>query len=255
MTGTNDDEMTVLVPVEVLDGEQVPAALIDVLASVRVVLLGYHAIPDQTAPEQARAEFGEQARAELNDLVTAFRDAGVAVEARFVFTPDPTQTFERVALEEESDAILLPNPAPSVDRILVPLSEDINVDRITAVTAMLTSDSDVTVTLTHVAPSEEERARGERLLDEATKSLVGKGVAAAAIDREVTVSETPIKAITEVASDDTDLVIIGESRPSVRELVFGEPSERIAGRTLAPVLVVRRLPIIEEESDAPDDAS
>lgn len=257
-TGTGDDEMTVLVPVQVLEGEQVPAALIDVLTSVRVVLLGYHTIPDQTAPEQARTEFGEQARSELSDLVTAFRDAGGTVEARFVFTRDPTQTFERVADDEGTDAILLLNPAPSVDRIFVALSEGINRERITTLAAMLARDSEVTITLVHVASSEEERANGEQLLDEAAELLVEKGMTATSIDRQVTVSEAPVKTITEAASDDTDLVLLGESRPSVRELVFGEPSERIAEHALAPVLVVRRLPVLttgDDESDAPDDES
>ncbi|WP_435348851.1 universal stress protein [Haloarchaeobius sp. HRN-SO-5] len=243
------DDMTVLVPIRILEGEQVPAALIDVLASLPVVLLGYHVIPEQTAPEQARTQFGEQARAELDDVATVFRDAGGTVETRLVFTRDPTQTFERVAVDEQADAILLLNPAPAVDRILVALSEGINTERITALAATLVADSDVTVTLFHAAASEEEHERGSDLLDEATDLLVEKGVPAATIDREVVVSETPIEAIIDVGSVDTDLVLLGESRPSVRELVFGEPSERIAESTLAPILVVRRLPALEPEDD------
>jgi hypothetical protein len=50
-----DGEMTALVPFRVLEGEQVPVALVDLLARTPVVLLGYHVIPDQTAPEHALA--------------------------------------------------------------------------------------------------------------------------------------------------------------------------------------------------------
>jgi nucleotide-binding universal stress UspA family protein len=238
------DGMTVLVPVQILEGEQVPAALISVLASTPVVLLGYHVIPEQTAPEQARASFGDQALEELDDLAAAFRDAGGSVETRLVFTRNPTQTFERVAVDEAVDAILLLNPAPSIDRVMVALSEGINTERITELATTLARGSGITVSLVHVATAESERERGEQLLDDARGALVDKGISPGWIDSEVLTSETPIQAIIGAASGGTDLVVLGESRPSVRELVFGEPSERIAEHSLAPILVVRRLPAL-----------
>ncbi|SDN13659.1 Universal stress protein family protein [Halogranum gelatinilyticum] len=241
-------DMTVLVPVRILEGQQIPAALIDVLVSTPVVLLGYHPIPEQTAPEQARTAFGEQARAELDQLAQAFTDAGGSVETRLVFTHDPTQTFERVAADEAADAVLLLNPAPSVDRILVALSEGINTERITRLVALLAGYSDRSVTLFHAAATEEDRERGEQLLDTATDLLVERGVPPGAITRDVTVSDAPVQAIVDAAAG-TDLVVLGESRPSVRELIFGEPSERVAGHSLAPILVVRRLPALDAESD------
>ncbi|ADQ68608.1 universal stress family protein [Halogeometricum borinquense DSM 11551] len=249
------EELTVLVPVRILEGEQVPAALMDVLSSVSVVLLGYHVIPEQTAPEQARTQFGEQARSELDDVAEAFRNAGGDVEARVVFTGDATQTFERIAVEEKADAILLLNPAPSVERIFVALSEGINTERIAELTSALATGTDVTVTLFHVATSEDERAAGEQLLDKTARILSEKGVATDDIEREVAVSDAPVQLLSDVASEDSDLVVLGESRPTVRELVFGEPSERMAERTLAPILVVRRLPALTAEEDDAETAN
>jgi nucleotide-binding universal stress UspA family protein len=243
------DGMTVLVPVQILEGEQVPAALISVLASTPVVLLGYHVIPEQTPPEQARASFGDQALEELDDLAAAFRDAGGSVETRLVFTRDPTQTFERVAVDEAADAILLLNPAPSIDRVMVALSEGINTERVTELAATLARESNITVSLVHVARADSERERGEQLLDDAREALVDKGVSPAWVDSEVLTSETPIEALVDAASGGTDLVVLGESRPSVRELVFGEPSVRIAEHSLAPVLVVRRLPALSTDGE------
>ena len=247
------DELTILVPVRILEGEQVPAALVDVITAAPVVVLGYHVIPDQTAPEQASDSFGEQARTELEDLADAFRETGGPADTRLVFTHDPTQTFERVAADEAADAILLLNPAPSVDRILVAIGETINVDRLTTLTATLATHADLAVGLFHVAASEDARADGEVLLDRATDSLVSRGVPADRIDREVVVSDAPIRAIVEEAADDTDLVVLGESRPSLREVVFGDPSERVADHTLAPTLVVRRLPTIDAADASPSD--
>lgn len=248
----NQDEMTILVPVQILEGQQVPVRLIEALTPTPVVLLGYHVIPDQTAPEQARTAFGAQARSELDDLATAFSDAGVSVETRLVFTGNPTQTFERVAVDENADAILLLNPAPNLDRVLVALSEGINTERITQLVAILARYSDLRVTLFHVAAAEDEQERGRQLLETATQSLVEKGVPSASIDTEVSVSNTPIQAIIDAASEGSDLVILGESRPKVRELIFGEPSERIALHSLAPILVVRRLPALRTDEDVPD---
>ncbi|SEO21526.1 hypothetical protein SAMN04487948_101133 [Halogranum amylolyticum] len=75
------------------------------------------------------------------------------------------------------------------------------------------------------------------------------------IDSEVLLSETPLQVIVDAASIGTDPVLLGESRPTVRELVFGEPSERIADRSLAPTVVVRRLPALsdDETEDGEED--
>ncbi|MCU4741653.1 universal stress protein [Halobacteria archaeon AArc-m2/3/4] len=227
----------VLVPVDVLGGQSVPETIVETFASIPVVVLGYHEIPDQTVPDQARAEHEQQAQAELEELRTMFETAGCEVTTRLVFTHDRFKTFERVALELDCDAVLIPNPAPILERILVAIRGDTNVDYIARLVATVLAGTEIDVTLFHVASSDESRERGRELLETAASTLVEQGVERDRIDIEI-VAGAPTDAIFEAASDH-DLIVAGESRPSIRRLIFRDRAERIAKRTVDPVLVIR----------------
>src|SRR6056297_802336 len=111
------NETSVLVPVAVLQGEALSEALVDLLSSVEVTLLGYHEIPEQTATEQAHDQFNEQMQHKLEEYVELFESHGGTVTPRTVFTHDAPETFKRIAIEADIGAILVPNPAPAVGRI------------------------------------------------------------------------------------------------------------------------------------------
>jgi len=250
MTATVPDRPKVLVPLAVLDGESLAPALVEALSTVPVELVGYHALPEQTPPGQARMQFEERMETELADLVATFAEAGGTVETRIVFTHEPKQTFERVAVEVGCDAVLLNNPATKVEEILVPLRSEINVERIVSLVASILDATDASVTLYHVtAPDDEtDREAGQQLVDAAAESLAEAGVAPERVGRETVVSETPIKTLA-VAAGEYDLVVMGESKPSVREMFLGEVSEQVASQSVTPALVVRRLPALEGEND------
>ncbi len=59
------DRPSVLVPLRVLEGESVPEGVPDLLGDAHVVLLGYHVLPEQTAPGQARMQFEDRAMERL----------------------------------------------------------------------------------------------------------------------------------------------------------------------------------------------
>ena len=229
----------VLVPVEILEGETVPESAIELLATCPVVVLGYHVLPEQTAPGQARMQFETQAQSKLDDLATAFREAGGDAETRLVFTHDEEQTLNRVADEAGCEAILIPNPAPDVERVLVPLRGEVNVARVAAFVAALIGGRDIAVTFFHVTDSEERTTAGQSMVDEAAELLRDHGIPAEAIATEVTVSGKPVQAISTAAADH-DAVVMGESEPSLRSFLFGEASEQVAAQSLGPVIVVRR---------------
>ena len=227
---------SVLVPVAVLQGEALSESLVDLLSGVEVTLLGYHEIPDQTATEQAHDQFNEQLQRKLDEYVELFESHGGTVTPRTVFTHDGPETFKRIAIEADIGAILVTNPAPAVDRILVPIRGRANLDPILAMTAALGADPEIV--LFHAAPSEDQRADGEKLLSTAADQLAAAGVDPDRIGRQLTVSETPIRAISDAAAD-TGLVIIGEKEPSVVDIIFGDAADRIADGSASPVLVVR----------------
>lgn len=228
----------VLIPVDVLEGQTVPATIVDAFASIPVVLLAYRELPDQTGTDQAREQYGDRVRAEVDELRAVFEDAGCDVTTRVAFTHDRLKTFERVAVDESCDAVLLLNPAPVLETVLVAIRSDVNVQHIARLLHTILTGTALELTLLHAASDEEGRAAGTELLETARSELIAAGVDADRIASTVVVDDSPTDAILEAAADH-DLLVAGESRPSIRRFVFRDRAERLARRTVDPVLVVR----------------
>lgn len=228
----------ILVPVDVLGGQGIPKTIVDAFASIPIVLLGYHEIPDQTSTDQAEFAYGEQAREELEKHREVFETAGCAVTTRLVFTHDRFVTIERVAIESGCDSILLLNPAPILEKILVGLRGDVNVEHVARLVATVLTDTEIDVTLFRVISSEDDRTEAEATLEEAAAVFEANGIGRDRIHTTVVVGK-PTDAIIEAAADH-ELLVIGESRPSIRRLIFRDRAERIAKHSIDPVIVVRR---------------
>jgi len=249
MAGPRDHR--VLLPVDVLGGEAVPETLVEAFASVPIVLLGYREIPDQVGTDQARDQYGERARAELETLHDVFEDAGcLDVTTRLVFTHDRLKTFERVAIEERCDAVLVLNPAPVLESVLVAVRGDVALEYIATLVGTLLEGTDLEVTFFHAVDDEGSRERGNALLEEAVDELAATGVDRDRIDTSVAVDGSPTRRILE-AADDHDLLVVGESRPSVRRFIFRDRAKTLARGTVDPVLVIRG-EYLERDEDATD---
>jgi nucleotide-binding universal stress UspA family protein len=223
----------VLVPVAVLEGETVSQGLMELLGTVDVTVLGYHEVPEQTPPDQARLQYEDRATDALEDVTEGFRAAGGAADHRLVFTHDREQTVDRIAGEVGARALAISGVTGDVDRILVSLSGDVAVERILSFVEDLVGDRDVGVTLFLATKNEE--ADTQRL-DTATRRLRSGGID---VRTAVVTGRSPLGAlIDEVPGHDA--IVMGERAPSFRSLVFGEESERVASESVGPVLVVRR---------------
>ena len=246
------DRPTVLVPLELLAGETLPTGVPELLANANVVLLGYHVLPEQTATEQAREQFGENAMRKLNAYADTLNDAGATTETRLVFTHDEQTTIDRVIYEHECLAVLVPNSAERLDSVLVAVRGTVGIGRNTRLVAGLFAGTDTDVTLYHSLGDDEPSDRAESLLGAVRDDLVDRGMDSAGID---TLIETPTEqtAFDAIArhGETHDAVIMGETDPSVTTFVFGMPAEQVAERFLGPVLVVQReRPGTDEESEA-----
>jgi len=220
----------VLVSVAILEGESVSAGLIDLLSTVDVTVLGYHVLPEQTPPDQARAQFEDRAVAALEDLSEEFAEAGGEADHRLVFTHDREQSVRRVAADVEADAWAITGATGDVDRLLVPVSGAVAVDRIISFVASLVGNREIGVTL--LLASEEESADGT--LADAADELREAGIDVST--REAT--ESPLDAIVE-AIPGHDAVVMGERAPSLSSFLFGDEADRVAAASVGPVLVVR----------------
>ncbi|MDQ2050646.1 universal stress protein [Natronolimnohabitans sp. A-GB9] len=230
----------ILVPLAILEGESVSGGLASLLEPMDVTVLGYHVLPEQTPPDQARLQYEERATAALEDLAAEFGAEEGTADYRLVFTHDEEQTFDRIAAETDADVYAIPGATGPVDRLLVALTGDVAVDRIVSLVAELVGDRPIGATL-FLATNDE--TRGREVLETAAETLIDRGID---VNTELAVDEPPLEALVDAAVDH-DAIVMGEQAPSLRTLVFGEEAERVAAESVGPVLVVRRLE--DEQTD------
>lgn len=230
---------TILVPVRVLEGESIPEGIPELLANAHVVLAGYHVVPDQTATDQARSQFEDQARRRLDDFAAMFEHSGATVESRLVFTHDGQQTIDRLSAEHDCLAVLIPNATRPIENVLVSVRGIVGVDRFVRLVSGLFGSSDVGITLYHVIEENETKEDAEILLEGVATQLSEAGVDPDSIDIRTERDGDSRELIVETA-DDHDVIVMGESDPSVTTLLFGMSAEQIARQFLGPVLVIQR---------------
>jgi len=233
------DRPCILVPIRVLEGESIPDGVPELLANAHVVLLGYHVVPDQTATGQARMQFEERANGRLEKFASLFEEAGATVDQRLVFTHDGQTTLDRIIDEHDCLAVLVPNATTPPTDVLVAVRGTVGVGRLAEVVAGLFGALNVDVTLYHVAEADETMDDIETFLDGVTDRLTTLGVPDSAIETRVETAEKPLSAIAETA-ENFDIIVMGESDPSLTTFVFGMPADQLAERFLGPVLVVQR---------------
>ncbi|CCQ36275.1 UspA domain protein [Natronomonas moolapensis 8.8.11] len=233
------DRPTILVPIRVLEGESFPEGTAELLSNVRVLLLGYHVVPEQTAPGQMRMQFETKANTRLGELETLLESAGATVETRLVFTRNGQKTIDRMVYEHDCLAVLDPGAAGNLDDVLVPVRGSVGVDRIARVVTGLFADTDADVTLYHVTEEGESNEDARTLLEGLATRLASGGIDRRRVVLTVRHGDDAFDAITDDASS-FDAVVMGESDPSLSTLVFGMPTKAVAERFLGPVFVVQR---------------
>lgn len=214
---------------------------VDLLSSVDVVLLGLYQITDQVSPEQARDTFEEEARERLAQLVDRFRHAGVLVDSKLVFSVDFAETIDRVADEENCNAILTWNEKKSFDRVGVFLHYQKDWENIMDSVAALMFDEDSEVELVTFYESDHEERNFDKLktiLDVEKDYLVDRGLDPEKVSIRIEVTENPEKALME-AADEYDTVVMGETEPDLASKIFGTFHEEVQKNTQGPLLIVR----------------
>lgn len=223
----------VLVPVKVLEGGTVSPGLMSLLGTVDVTVLGYHVLPEQTPPDQARFQYEDRAVDALEDLTQEFRAAGGAADYRLVFTHDREKTIERVADDVNARAFAVSGITGDVDRLLVSVTGDVAADRILGFVEEVVGDREIDVTL-FAAVKEADADGAADELEVKAERLRGSGIA---VETQVAVGAPYKKLLDTVPGHDA--VVVGEKVPSLRSLVFGDEAEKMAAASVGPVLVVR----------------
>jgi len=234
-----DEDSTVLIPVNAAEAEDLPVTLVKTLAPLNIVVLGYYLVPNQAAPEQVRSNHKEEATAAIDDAVSQFTDRGAEVESVVVFTHDKDETIDHVADEYDVDAVLTPGEyVEELSRVLVPMRGDENLEKIISFSTDLLRQSDVTATLYNVAESDGDASHGELLLRGARDRLAENGIDPDRVNWQVDRGDSPGDKIVTTAQE-YDVLIVGESEPSLRERILGRITGHVVDRVEKPVFVVR----------------
>jgi nucleotide-binding universal stress UspA family protein len=232
---------TLLIDVELPEPEPMPPALLDLLSDVHVVLLGWYDVPEQTSPEQARDQFAGEAAEALARTARPFEEAGLDVRKRLVFTGSKFDTISRITREEDCDAVYLAGSLDALRRVLVPLRGTQNLGSIAAVVTNIARGGSLEVTLLHVLEDEEQEAHvHDAVFVPARATLAEHGTDPDAITARFVEADDPSQTIIDAAVDH-DLIILGESEPTIREILFGTVPKAIARAADIPVVVVRHL--------------
>ncbi|SNR51628.1 universal stress protein [Halorubrum vacuolatum] len=232
----------VLVPVDLSAEATLSPGLVSLLEQVDVVLLGYYPTPAQTAPSQLRETKGEEAQRRLSAVAGQFGSSNGSLVTRIVFTHDRQDPIDRIAAQKSCDAVLIPGDGTDEPfaRMLVPLRDRRNAERILAVAADLLSDADTSVTLFHVPEAADGVESGEALLATARDQLIDRGIGPSRIDTNVAAPGNPAAGIREKA-EGFDLIVAGESEPVSRTNILGGIYRALQPTLTIPQIVVRRL--------------
>lgn len=234
-----DGASTILVPVDVSAPELPSRGLLELLWPVDVVVLGYYPVPKQTAPAHLKADHEAEAAARLDDIVEEFGDTGHEVEGVLVFTKDREDSIDRVADQHDCGAVLLPNEiGDAIEQILVPLRGDVNLERIVTLVGDVARASEATVTFFHASADGADPSQGEFMLRGAADRLSEEGVDRDRIEWHLAERGDPTAAIVTLA-DEYDLVVLGETEPSLRERIIGTVLTPVIDRIEKPTLIVR----------------
>ncbi|MES3630040.1 MAG: universal stress protein [Longimonas sp.] len=226
---------TILIDVSLPEAAALSDELIALLGSLHVVLVGWFEVPEQTSAAQANDQFGREMNERLDVLAGVLREAGAAVETRLVFTGNPLDTMERISAEVDSDAVLIPYAHDRVEKVLVPLRDARHADRIATFVNHLVQTDTASFTLLHVR---EEGETDADVLTPVAESLTTIGMDSSVIEKRLVDANDPAAAILDAAHDH-DLVVMGESEPAARDILFGTVPERIARNANIPVIMVR----------------
>lgn len=229
----------ILVPIDVSDPDEPALDLIGALRPLRIVLLGYYPVPDQTPPQQIREAYEQDAKDALEASARRFADAGTDLESVLVFTRDRVQTTDRVANEYDCDAVLVTGEVTTLSRVLVSLKDEQNMFRVLDVIRLIMEGNDLEVTLFHADSVEQGSARSELYLRGATDWLVEQGLSRESIFWKEPTAETQRSDLLDLAASH-DFVVMGEHEPGIRERVIGDLPNSVHDTTGRAVLVVRK---------------
>ena len=221
----------VLITFDLPDTDAFPSVLIEALTATEVVALGHYKLPEQTPPGAARDQLETDTRKTLTDLIRPFHNADIPVQTRLVFSSAREKAIDRIARQDDCDAILSTGEVNSLDRLFVALGDGPEFDRIVSFVADLLAAVDASVILFHTR---------EETLTNATDQLVKRGVDSNRVYQQVSGGDNVRQRVVEL-EDKCDLLVIGEGTPDPlnKTPVLETASTKMPLNTNDPAFIIR----------------
>jgi nucleotide-binding universal stress UspA family protein len=232
------DDSTILVPIDVSVAEPPDQVILKLLRPVNIVVLGYYPVPKQTAPAHLKEDHEAEATERLANIVSTYARADHDVEDVLVFTKDRRDSLDRIAEQYDCDAVFVPGEAEAIGQILVPLRGDVNLERIISLVGDLGQASSAAVTLFHSVAEGTDPSQGEFILRGAADRLSEEGVDRDRVDWKLSEGGSPKRDIIDLVAD-YDLVVLGETEPSLRDRILGAVLTPILDEIEKPAIIVR----------------
>jgi nucleotide-binding universal stress UspA family protein len=231
-------DSTILISVDVATDSQPIRSLVELCRSVDVVLIGYYSSQGQVPPAQVRQERKSEASATLEEIAGTFKTSGISVTETLAFSHYRQDSIDYAAKKYGCDAVLTLGEAERIERILVPIRGDTNLERIVGLLGSVMRGSDATVTFFHSVTENSDPTHGEFLVRGAVDRLMQAGINRDRVDWQLSNDESPEEEIVKLGGE-YDLLVLGETKPSLRERILGSVPTRIVDEVDTPAFVVR----------------
>lgn len=232
-------EPRILLPVEITDPELPPYKLLQAFNRLKLFLVGYKIVPEQTTPEQSREELGEEISEKLREVTDRLKNFGFDVKSEVNYTPDIAQSLVRYATEENCHAMLLPGQISLLKRLLVPIYsfDQINV-RMATILRELAYSSRLPITIIIVSNEKEEMSK------ESKEILVREQLTMAGLkEKQIRIRKVEIPHLVRVVSQvtgDDDLLVLIESESDEKQAFIKSSTDKIREAVTVPTLVIFR---------------
>lgn len=233
----------VLIPIDVSEPLSLGGTLIETLPLANAILLGYWPIPDQTGADQARDRFETEAQQRLQSVADRFTEQGTDVQTELVFTNDRSQLIDRATNEYNCQSVLIPgteSPPSGTTHGIVLVKPDADLDLIVTTLGSLFAETEVELFLFHAVSSQNRHLYDatEYMLRGMETRLEELGIEGDRITWEQSTDCERLEAILSEVTD-YDFVILSESKPRLRERIFGSVQSKLAEETGKPLLTIR----------------
>lgn len=246
-------EPRIMMPVEVSEPPQLPHLLLDAFRNLKLFLLGYKIVPEQTSPQQASEESEGEEQEALDEITDEVAGKGIDVTSQLTYTPDLAASLDKYIRDHNCQAVLTPKPMQSLRRLLVPIyhSDQVN-RRLNTILRDLAGSSGLPVTLLVLESGEKESEAAtslEALQRYAIQQLMRVGLSSKQIRSNRVGVSSLVEAVEQIAEDD-DLVILSESGKEPRDQLFTTILEEMQEAVSCPTLVILR----NEQEEAEEKA-